>query len=66
MILLTLIQAASDKVIKFMGALTDPCVTDRVCLQPWIYDVSNWTEHPDYNENPNLILIGEDKDGNKL
>ena len=56
----------SDKVIQFMGALTDPCVTDRTCMQPWIIDVSNWTTHPDYNDNPNWILIGEDKDGNKL
>lgn len=56
----------SDKVIDFLGTLTDPCVKDRACLQPWIYDVSNWTEHPDYNDNPNLILIGEEKNGNKL
>lgn len=56
----------STTVIDFMGALTDPCVTSRECLQPWIYDTSNWTEHPDYNDDPNLILIGEDKDDNKL
>ncbi|WP_440874018.1 Lcl domain-containing protein [Thalassotalea sp. PLHSN55] len=56
----------SDKVIEFMGTLTDPCVTDRECLQPWIFDESNWTSHPDYNDNPNWILIGEDKNGNKL
>ena len=56
----------SDKVIQFMGALTDPCVKDRACMQPWIYDASNWTIHPDYNDNPNWILIGEDMGGNKL
>lgn len=56
----------SEKVIEFMRTLTDPCVTDRECLQPWIFDLSNWTTHPDYNDNPNWILIGEDKNGNKL
>jgi cytochrome c peroxidase len=56
----------SDKVIQFMGALTDPCVTNRACMQPWIYDESNWTVHPDYDDNPAWILIGEDKSGNKL
>ncbi|MGJ8679167.1 Lcl domain-containing protein [Paraglaciecola sp.] len=56
----------SSTVIEFMGALTDPCVTDRECLQPWIIDSSNWTEHPDYSDDPNLILVGKDKDGNEL
>jgi cytochrome c peroxidase len=56
----------SEKVIEFMGALTDPCVIDRECLQPWIFDLKNWTTHPDYNDNPKWILIGEDKNGNKL
>lgn len=56
----------SDKVIAFMHALTDPCVTDRACLQPWIIDLSNWEQHPDFGTNPDWILIGEDKDGNGL
>jgi len=56
----------SDTVIDFMGALTDPCVTDRACLKPWIIDESNWTEHPDYNDNPAWILIGQDKAGGGL
>ncbi|QFU76239.1 DUF1566 domain-containing protein [Halioglobus maricola] len=56
----------SDRVVRFMEALTDPCVTDRACLQPWIYDSSNWTEHPDYSENRNFILIAEDRDGMEL
>ncbi|WP_192021716.1 DUF1566 domain-containing protein [Shewanella sp. WPAGA9] len=55
----------SDKVVEFMQALTDPCVTDRACLQPWIIDNSNWQQHPDYADNPSLILIGEDSHGIK-
>ncbi len=56
----------SNTVVEFMDALTDPCVTDRTCLQPWIYDASNWQLHPDYNSNPSWILIGEDKNGEQL
>ncbi|WP_108945699.1 Lcl domain-containing protein [Shewanella halifaxensis] len=56
----------SEKVIEFMGTLTDPCVQDRDCMQPWIFDSSNWTSHPDYYVNPDWILIGEDKNGNEL
>ncbi|MCL1066333.1 DUF1566 domain-containing protein [Shewanella olleyana] len=56
----------SNTVVEFMDALTDPCVTDRTCLQPWIVDESNWQQHPDYTSNPNLILLGEDKNGSHL
>ncbi|MBR9726949.1 DUF1566 domain-containing protein [Shewanella intestini] len=56
----------SDNVVAFMEALTDPCVTERACLQPWIIDASNWENHPDYADNPEYILIGQDRDGNVL
>ncbi len=46
-------------VAAFMGALTDPCVTIRDCLAPWIAD--------EVADNPDgQVLIGVDRRGNPL
>ncbi len=30
-----------DQIVAFLQALTDPCVTERACLEPWIADNGN-------------------------
>lgn len=48
-----------QELVSFLVALTDPCVTDRRCLSPWIAD--------DKQDNPDgQVLIGVDRRGNKL
>jgi len=49
------------QVADFLRALTDPCVTNRDCLTPWIIDGNNVASFPD-----NLPLIAHDKEGNEL
>ena len=48
-------------VAEFMRALTDPCVTNRACLEPWLVEESDRANYPD-----NLPLIATDKNGNSL
>jgi len=45
----------------FLHALTDPCVTSRECLSPWIIDENDRVSFPD-----SLPLIAHDKNGNEL
>ena len=35
------------QVVAFLQALTDPCVQDRVCLNPWIVDADDEAGFPD-------------------
>lgn len=42
----------------FLQALTDPCVENRTCLDPWIIDVSDQGAYPD-----TLPLIAVDENG---
>ena len=51
-------QSDFPKIREFLRALTDPCVTDRSCLAPWIPDAS---EAPDGHQ-----LNAVDSDGNLL
>jgi cytochrome c peroxidase len=48
-------------VAAFMRALTDPCVTNRACLEPWLVDESDRASYPD-----DLPLIATDKNENSL
>ncbi len=47
------------ELVAFLGTLTDPCVTDRNCLTPWIADPNS--PGPDGNQ-----LNARDVDGNLL
>jgi len=49
------------QIADFLRALTDPCVTDRDCLAPWIIDGDDVASFPD-----NLPLVAHDKEGNEL
>ena len=51
-------QSDFPKIRTFLATLTDPCVTDRACLAPWIPDSS---EAPDDHQ-----LNAVDRDGNPL
>ncbi len=48
-------------VASFMKALTDPCVTNRTCLEPWLIDESDRVSFPD-----DLPLIATDKNVSSL
>ena len=48
-------------VAAFMRALTDPCVTNRACLEPWLVEESDRANYPD-----DLPLIAIDDNGNSL
>ncbi|MCJ8269854.1 MAG: hypothetical protein MJK04_10690, partial [Psychrosphaera sp.] len=50
-----------QELVAFLEALTDPCVLDRECLQPWIIDDNDTATYPD--DNP---LIGKDAQGDAL
>ena len=47
-----------EQLVAFLEALTDPCVLDRECLDPWIVDHDEEASFPD-----NLPLIAEDRHG---
>lgn len=51
-----------DQLVAFLEALTDPCVEDRDCLDPWIPDTSDTSDTgPDGNQ-----LNAIDQDGELL
>lgn len=50
-----------DKVVVFLQALTDPCIRNRACLDPWIVDENDVADFPDPEP-----LIAEDKRGRQL
>jgi cytochrome c peroxidase len=50
-----------DQIVAFLTALTDPCVLDRSCMQPWIIDGNDEATYPD-----NAPLIAEDQNGAAL
>ncbi|BDX06576.1 cytochrome-c peroxidase [Planctobacterium marinum] len=54
-------QQEVSQLVAFMEALTDPCVLDRDCLDPWIVDHDEEANFPD-----DLPLIAEDRDGHSL
>ena len=47
------------ELVAFLEALTDPCVTDRACLDPWVAD-------PDTDDVDGHLLVAVDEDGNPL
>ncbi|MEJ2418462.1 MAG: cytochrome c peroxidase [Exilibacterium sp.] len=49
------------QLVAFLEALTDSCVTDRECLDPWIIDEDDLESFPD-----NQALIAVDIEGNAL
>ena len=49
------------QLVAFLGALTDPCVLDRDCLNPWIVDEDERATYPD--DNP---LMATDQQGDAL
>lgn len=49
----------TDQLVAFLEALTDPCLTDRACVAPWIADPLN--DNPD-----DQILNAIDAQGNRL
>ena len=48
-----------DELVAFLEALTDPCVTDRACLGPWIAD-------PELDDVDGQLLVAVDADGAPL
>ncbi|RMG95615.1 MAG: cytochrome-c peroxidase [Deltaproteobacteria bacterium] len=48
-----------DDLLAFLEALTDPCVTDRACLAPWIPD-------PEAPDPDGFRLVALDADGEPL
>lgn len=48
-----------DALVAFLGALTDPCVIDRACLEPWVAD-------PETDDVDGNLLVGVDEEGNPL
>jgi cytochrome c peroxidase len=50
-----------DSIVAFLEALTDPCVVDRACLDPWIVDVDDVGNFPDA-----VPLIAQDRDNIEL
>jgi cytochrome c peroxidase len=46
-------------VVAFLETLTDPCVTDRACLDPWVAD-------PEIDDVDGNLLVAVDEDGNPL
>jgi cytochrome c peroxidase len=54
-------NAQVQQLVAFLQALTDPCVTDRDCLAPWIIDQNNTATYPDNNP-----LIATDEQGDTL
>jgi cytochrome c peroxidase len=46
-------------VVAFLETLTDPCVTDRACLAPWVAD-------PEIDDVDGNLLVAVDEDGNPL
>jgi len=50
-----------SQVAAFMRALTDPCVSNRACLEPWLIDETDRSNYPD-----DLPLIAVDRSGNNL
>ncbi|MEH6549907.1 MAG: cytochrome c peroxidase [Pseudomonadales bacterium] len=47
-----------NQIEAFLEALTDPCIENRVCLDPWIIDEGDRGAYPD-----TLPLIGYDESG---
>jgi cytochrome c peroxidase len=50
-----------DSIVAFLEALTDPCVVDRACLDPWIVDVDDVGNFPDA-----VPLMAQDRDNVEL
>lgn len=48
----------SQAIVAFLQALTDPCLNDRTCMDPWIVDTDDIASFPDA-----LPLIAHDRDG---
>ena len=48
-----------DDLVAFLETLTDPCVTDRECLDPWVAD-------PETDDVDGTLLVAVDGDGNPL
>lgn len=51
----------TQAIVAFLQALTDPCVTNSDCMQPWIIDQDDVATFPD--DNP---LVAKDAQGNTL
>ena len=43
-------------IVAFLESLTDPCVNDRSCIDPWIVDSDDLADYPD-----DSALIGHDR-----
>ena len=52
-------DAQVDELVAFLEALTDPCVTDRQCLDAWVAD-------PEADDVDGNLLVAVDEDGNPL
>ncbi|MFD2164726.1 cytochrome-c peroxidase [Thalassotalea euphylliae] len=48
-----------EQLVAFLHALTDPCTTDRECLNPWIIDEDDEANFPD--NNPLIATNDEDQ-----
>jgi cytochrome c peroxidase len=48
-----------DALVAFLEALTDPCVVDRACLDPWVAD-------PETDDVDGNLLVGVDEQGSPL
>lgn len=54
-------QQEVAQIVAFLEALTDPCVQDRECMDPWIVDHDEEANFPDA-----LPLIATDRNGDSL
>jgi cytochrome c peroxidase len=52
-------ESEVDDLVAFLEALTDPCVTDRACLEPWIAD-------PELDDVDGQLLVAVDAQGAPL
>ena len=54
-------NARAEAIVAFLHALTDPCVTDSDCMQPWVIDQDDVATYPD--DNP---MVAHDAQGDAL
>ena len=57
---LDLTEQDIEDLVSFLNALTDPCITDRACMMPWLLE-------DDTNQDPNGDqVIAIDRHGDVL
>ena len=49
------------QLVAFLQSLSDPCITNRECMSPWIMDAEDEASFPD-----DSLLVAEDENGDSL